>query len=54
LAPDLTKMQQEEGKKLRDMVKEYKTKGKTNVRIARGEVLCEDNGITEAMFTLKR
>jgi hypothetical protein len=50
LAPDLTKMQQEEDKKLRDMVKEYKT----NVRIARGEVACEENGIIEVLFTLKR
>jgi hypothetical protein len=39
LGTRLKKKQQEENKKLTDMIKEYKTKGKNDVRIARGEVV---------------
>lgn len=42
----LTKMQQEEDKKLRDKVKEFRDKGKKNVRITRGEIVSEENGIS--------
>ena len=38
LASDLTKMQQEGDKKLRDMAKDFKVKGKKNVRITKGEI----------------
>lgn len=47
-------MQQEEDKKLRDKVKEFRDKGKKNVRITRGEIVSEENGISEVLFTLVR
>jgi len=54
LAPNSTKMQQEEDKKLRDKVKEFRDKGKKNVRIAKGVVVSEDNGVSEVLFTLAK
>lgn len=48
LAPDLTKLQQEEDKKL----KEFRNAGKLNVKIAKGEIVSFENVVTEVLFTL--
>jgi len=60
LAPDLTRMQQDEDKKLRDKLKELrdieskKEKGKKNVKITKGEIVSEENGVTEVLFSLEK
>jgi hypothetical protein len=54
LAPDLTKVQQEEDKKLRDKVKEFRDTGKLNVRITKGQVVSRENGSSEVLYTLEK
>jgi hypothetical protein len=45
VAPDLTRMQQEEDKKLREKLKELRGAGKENIRIIKGEIVCfEERG----------
>jgi hypothetical protein len=60
VAPDLTRIQQEEDKKLRDKLKEVRGEGKRsenerkNVKIVRGEIVREENGVREVLFSLAK
>jgi hypothetical protein len=60
LAPDLTRMQQDEDKKLRDKLKELrdiesrKEKGEKNVKIIKREIVSEENGEREVLFSLEK
>lgn len=60
VAPDLTRLQQEEDKKLRDKLKELREEGmkngneRTNVKIIRGEIVREVNGGREVLFSLAK
>ena len=60
IAPDLTRMQQEEDKKLRDKLRELRGDGKRNeherknVKIIRGEIVCEVNGVREVLYSLEK
>jgi hypothetical protein len=51
VSPDLTRIQQEEDKKLRDMVKEYRRQGMTGVKISRGEVVREEDSGRVVLFS---
>jgi polyribonucleotide nucleotidyltransferase len=51
VSPDLTRMQQEEDKKLRDKVKEYRRQGMTGVKISRGEVVREEDSGRVVLFS---
>ena len=52
ISPDLTRLQQEEDKHLRDKVKEFKQQGLSNVKIVRGQVVSETDGRKEILFPL--
>ena len=60
MAPDLTRLQQEEDKKLRDKLKEFREEGskkgneRTSVKIIRGEIVREVNGGREVLFSLEK
>ena len=60
VAPDLTRLQQEEDKKLRDKLKEFREDGmrkgieRTSVKIVRGEIVREVNGGREVNFSLEK
>lgn len=60
VAPDLTRLQQEEDKKLRDKLKEFREDGmkkgieRTSVKIVRGEIVREVNGGREVLFSLEK
>lgn len=54
LAPDLTRMQQEEDKKLRDKLKELRNSGSKNIKITKGEIVSEEGGKREIVFSLKK
>jgi hypothetical protein len=60
VAPDLTRMQQEEDKKLRDKVKELREdemkndKERTNIKIVRGEIVRVVDGVREVLFSLEK
>ena len=61
IAPDLTRMQQEEDKKLRDKLKELRGDGKKdeserkNIKIIiKGEIVCEINGVKKVLYSLKK
>ena len=54
LAPDLTRMQQEEDKKLRDKLKELRSSGSKNIKITKGEIVSEEGGKREIVFSLKK
>jgi hypothetical protein len=54
LAPDLTRMQQEEDKKLRDKLKELRNNGSKNIKITKGEIVSEEGGKREVIFSLKK
>ena len=54
LAPDLTRLQQEEDKKLRDKLKELRNSGSKNIRITKGEIVTEEGGKREIVFSLRK
>ncbi len=59
MAPDMTRIQQEEDKTMRDKLKEIrekdvKDKVQSSVKIAKGEIVRVHNGVKEVLFTLKR
>ena len=54
LAPDLTRVQQEEDKKLRDKLKELRSSGAKNIKITKGEIVTEEGGKREIVFSLKK
>jgi len=55
IVPDLTRLQQEEDKKLRDKLKDIRQHGTTNARIVKGEIVSvNDNGEKVVHFTLKK
>jgi hypothetical protein len=60
VAPDLTRLQQEKDKKLRDKLKELREDGvkngneRINVKIIRGEIVREVNGGREVLFSLDK
>ena len=55
IVPDLTRLQQEEDKKLRDKLKDIRQHGTTNARIVKGEIVSvDDNGEKVVHFTLKK
>ena len=43
ISPDLTRMQQGDDKKLRDLVKQYRGQGMMGVKISRGDIVREDS-----------
>ena len=50
VCPDLTKKQQDEDKKLRDKVREFRNQGMVGVKIVRGEVVKEEAGSRVVLF----
>ena len=50
IAPDLTKSQQEEDRKLREKLKEFRQQGIQNVRIVKGQIVKEENGARKVLF----
>lgn len=54
VVPDLTKLQQEEDKKLRDKLKEIRESGKKQARIEKGEIVEEVEGKKEVLFSSKK
>jgi hypothetical protein len=55
LAPDLTHhIHQEEDKKLRDRLKELRNSGSKNIKISKGEIVSEESGKREIVFSLKK
>lgn len=54
VVPDLTRMQQEEDKIIRDKLKEFRNTGRRNVKIIKGEIVEEDGGQRNVLFTLKK
>ena len=53
VVPDLTKLQQEEDKKLRDKLKEIRESGRKQAKIEKGEIVEEVEGKKEVLFSLK-
>ena len=53
-------MQQEEDKKLRDKLKELRGDGKKdeserkNIKIIKGEIVCEVNGVKKVLYSLEK
>jgi len=54
IVPDLTRLQQEEDKKLRDKLKEIRQQGTTNAKIVKGEIVSVEEGEKVVLFTLKK
>jgi hypothetical protein len=54
VVPDLTKLQQEEDKKLRDKLKEIRESGRKQAKIEKGEIVEEVEGKKEVLFSSKK
>ena len=52
IVPELTRLQEEEDKKLRDKLKELKQNGEPNIRITKGQIIKETGGKKEVLFPL--
>jgi len=54
IVPDLTKLQQEEDKKLRDKLKEIRASGKRFAKIEKGEIIDEKDGDRVVLFSQRK
>lgn len=53
VAPDLTRVQQEEDRKLREKLKEIRLAGKKYVKISKGEIVQEEGGQKVVLYSLQ-
>jgi hypothetical protein len=54
IVPDLTKVQQEEDKKLRDKLKEIRISGRRQAKIEKGAIVDEEEGVKVVLYTPRK